>query len=1147
MKIKLIRGCFKIKKQLLMNIMKTFIFLCCSIVFSMSPINAVSQNSKITIQEDITLTVDEVFDLIMEQTEFSFFYEEGIFYKAPLVELKKGKIKTDELLKHCISNGNLELTLTENNTIIIKQKESEILVEKTKENKISGVVKDRYGEPIIGVSITNTNKESRTFTDINGEFTIVADKGDVIKITHLGYKTLEITLQTLSVLNVLLEENVEELKTVVIGYGKQTKNKVTGAIVSIKSQDISELPVASIEESIAGRMSGVQIVTPGAPGNGSQIKIRGVATITAGRSPLVVVDGYPLTEGSDLNAINPLDIETIDVLKDAASTAIYGSRGANGVILVTTKKAKSNKTVFAFDAYTGFQEVLNPMKFLNAYQYAQMVKEARDWGYVSDDPANRSENDDNETRLANGASPRNIIPTNLQKYLDGTPGLTDNNWLDDIFQKGKINSYNLSASGKNEKTNWFVSGGYFNQEGLIIGSDFERATVRVNLETKFNNFIKLGVNLSPSFSKQKSVVEGWTDSPLQQAILAEPFFTPYNDNGELNISQQIKWHNNGGTDGALVENPVAIALQKKDEKSKFRLFGSTFLELNLLQGLVFKTLFGGDFDYSLREQFRPSTIGAYRLDVSASVPSASERTRVRRNWVSENILSYKKHFNNHNLSLLGGYSYQKEYYDETIVDASLLNNNDIPNIAGATTTVSTKSISEWILISYFGRLQYDFKAKYLFSASLRKDGSSRFGANNKFGTFSSLSGGWIASKEDFFPQDIVVSHLKFRYSWGETGNNQIPNYGSTAVLAPLNGIINDELVNGQRPSTSPNSNLSWETSITNNIGVDLGLFNNKLNLNVDYFVSKTKDMLLEVPVPQQSGFSSSLQNVGSIENKGLEIVLSTSDINLGQVKWNSSFNFSTVKNKVTSLPSGDEGQIISGGTNITKVGKSIGDFYGYKVDGIYKTQEEIDNSAQSGTSVKVGDWRIVDVDKNDVIDDNDRTVIGSPLPDFTYGLNNRFAFKNIDLNVFIDGVKGNSVLSRTVRNATNGQGFSNQLAWYFENRWHPENNPNGTLARPDYTQSSERGRANVSSAFLQDGSFLRIRNITIGYNMPKELLSMLSLAKMRLYVTAKNLFMFTKFKGYNPEQSNSNPLDPSDTEGSYPLNKTFVIGLNVSF
>ena len=495
---------------------------------------------------------------------------------------------------------------------------------------------------------------------------------------------------------------------------------------------------------------------------------------------------------------------------------------------------------------------------------------------------------------------------------------------------------------------------------------------------------------------------------------------------------------------------------------------------------------------------------------------------------------------------MAGYSYQKEVTDNVEVNAPFLESDNIPNIAGAGETTSEKEINEWVLISYFSRLQYAFDSKYLLSASIRRDGSSRFGDNNKFGVFPSISGGWVVSNEGFFPKESFISNLKLRYSWGRTGNNQIGNYGSIAVLRQENGILDDNLASGQIPNTAPNADLSWETSTTNNAGIDISFFNNKLTLGVDYFVAKTEDMLLDVPVPQQSGFDISLQNIGAMENKGLEIALAVSDIDLGGVKWNSSINFSKVENEVLALAPG-QGQIIAGGTNITRIGSAIGEFYGYEVDGIYRSQAEIDASAQSGTDVKVGDWRIVDVDGNGTINDNDRTTIGSALPDFTYGFNNRFAYKNFDLNVFIDGVEGVDVLARTVRNATNGQGFSNQLVWYFENRWHPENNPNGTLARPDYTQSSERLRANVSSAFLQDGSFLRIRNITLGYNMPTDVISQIGLKRLRIYATATNPFLFTDFRGFNPEQTRSNPLDPSDTEGSYPLNKSYVLGLNISF
>ncbi len=1040
-----------------------------------------------------------------------------------------------------------------NNNISVKNTKGEIRNSEKLEVFINGVtitvtgkVTDENGESLVGVSVIISGTSNGTITNENGDFSLEIPENSVLSFSYIGYKTQEITVGKQTIISIVLREDAAILDEVlVIGYGTLSSAKILGAVSSIKSDDVSQLPVGGIDEALSGRLSGVQIVSDPSPGNASQIRIRGIGSMTAGRSPLIVVDGYPLTEGSDLNAINPLDIESVEVLKDAASTAIYGSRGANGVIMVTTKTAKSDKITFNLDTYSGFQQVLNPMKFLDAYQFAQLVKEARDWGYISADPTNRNANDDTATRLANGASPRHLIPDNFDKYLAGIPGLTNNNWLDGVFRNGRIENHNISVSGRSDNTKWFVSAGYFNQEGLIIGSGYDRYSSKINLETKLNDKIRFGINLSPSISNKKAIIEGWSDSPMQQAILSEPFFTPYNDNGDLNVSQQIRWHNNGGTDGALAENPVAIALRKKDRTSKFRLFGNTFLEVDILEELTFKTLFGADFDYSLREQFRPSTIGKYRLDVNSAVPWAKEKTKARKNWITENTLNYAENFDKHNLNLLAGYSYQKENREDIFVDAPVLNSNDIPNIAGTSTTTTSKDISDWVLISYFGRAIYDYDSKYLFSASIRRDGSSRFGADNKFGVFPSLSGGWIVSNEGFFPKELFINKLKLRYSWGKTGNNQIGNYGSIAVLKESNSYIDGAFAAGQIPSSSPNSNLSWETVVTNNFGLDLGVLRGKLNIGLDYFIAKTEDMLLEVPVPQQSGFTTSLQNIGKMENKGLELVLSISDINLGIVKWNSSINFTKIENEVTALAS-DQEQIIKG-VSITKKGNSIGELYGYVVDGIYKSQEEIDNSAQRGTDVKIGDWKIIDVVDNGSIDDFDRTVIGSPLPDFTYGFNNRFSYKNFDLNVFIDGLSGVDVLSRTVRNATNGQGFSNQLIWYYENRWHPQNNPNGTLARPDYTQSAERLRANISSAFIQNGSFVRVRNITLGYNLPDDLVSKFGLEKLRLYFTAKDPLLITDFKGYNPEQSRSDPLNPSNTEGAYPQNKSFILGLNASF
>ena len=1121
-------------------------------LFQLHANNTYAQKTKISLNFK-NVSLERVFDEIESITDFKFLYKDKEINYLQKVSIKADKEQLSEILKRLLTSRKISYTLNGKQIILKPSKEKVTIQKKSKPKEVpkiqlTGLVVDKSGEPLPGASVIEKGTSNGTQTDFDGNFKIsVKDKNAVLIVQYLGYAKQEIpVLDKKSIKVVLLEEAGALDEIVVIGYGSLSRSKVLGAVTSVGAEDISELPVSSVDDAIAGRVAGVQIVSDGAPGAGSTINIRGIGTLTAGGSPLIVVDGYPLTEGSDINAINPNDIESMNILKDAASTAIYGSRGANGVIIITTKKAKSDKITFNFNSFSGFQEVLNRPKFMNAYQFAEVVKEARDWGYVSADPANRNITDSNATRLSQGAVSRHLIPTNFDKYLEGTPGLTDNDWLDDIFRSGRIESYDIAVSGRSGNTNWYVSGGYFNQEGLILGSDFKRYIAKVNLNTKFSDKLSFGINLTPSTSNNNRVIDGWTDSPLQQAILSEPFFTPYNNQGELNISQQIRWHNNRGTDGALAENPVAIALQRKDERNKFRLFGSTFLEYQIIEGLKFKTLLGGDYDYSFREAFRPASIGRYRNDVNATVAWATERTLVRQNIITENTFTYNKSFGKHNINGLAGYSYQKENSTRTFVDAPNLDSDNIPNIAGTAVTTTDKDISKWVRISYFGRVQYDYDSKYLITASTRRDGSSRFGANTKFGNFSSFSAGWVVSNEKFFPEDSFVSKLKLRYSWGQTGNDQVGDFGSIATLRNLNGFLNGGLATGQIPSTSPNADLSWETSVTNNIGFDLGLFDNKLNLVVDYFVAKTEDMLLDVPVPLQSGFTRSLQNVGKMENKGLEIVLSTSDISLGDVKWNSSINFTTIDNKVTALGP-DQTEIIDG-THITRIGNSIGELFGYQVNGIYKSQEEINASAQSGTDVRVGDWRIVDTSGDGIINDDDRQSLGATLPDFTYGMNNRFSYRNFDLNVFVDGVQGVNVLSRTVRNASNGQGFSNQFQYYYENRWHPTNNPNGFLARPDYTQSSERLRANVSSAFIEDGSFFRVRNITLGYSLPQSVLEKIKLSKLRLYVTATNPFIFTNFKGFNPEQrDNNDPLSPSDTQGVYPLNKSYVLGLNVSF
>ena len=728
-------------------------------------------------------------------------------------------------------------------------------------------------------------------------------------------------------------------------------------------------------------------------------------------------------------------------------------------------------------------------------------------------------------------------PEFWKPYLDGTPGLVNNDWFDDIFRNAVITSHDVSVSGKSKGTNWYVSAGYFNQEGIVLGTEFERYSAKVRIKTKISKKLKFGMNITPTTSNVRYAVEGWNNSPISQAMLMQPYYTPYNDNGELNISQQIRGRERPGG-GPASENPVATAKMRDDQEGKFRIFGNTYLSYKIIKGLNFKTSLGGDFDYYLRETFQPSTVGQYRIDVNDARPSASESTRERKTILTENTLEYKRQFGRHYINAIAGYSYQKSKYKKSKIQAPELEGNSIKNIGGSLVTTSSKSISQWVLISYFGRLQYDFDSKYLFQGSIRRDGSSRFGADSKFGVFPSVSLGWNVSEEEYFPKATFLSQLKLRYSWGVTGNNQIGNFGAIATLGELNGYLNNQLSPGIYSNSSPNSALSWETTITNNIGVDIGILENKLNLSVDLFQANTQDMLLKVPVPQHSGYSTSLQNIGKIENKGVDIELSANGINIGPVGWSGSINLNITESEVVELGRG-QNQIITG-TGIIKIGDPIGQIYGYKSDGIFKSQEEVDNAPVGSDGL--GQIRIVDINGDNKIDANDRTVIGNVLPDFVYGFSNSFNYKNFDLNIFMDGVSGVDLFDKTATRTIDGEAWGNKQVSYFKDRWHPEKNPNGNSPRA----GGHTNRGRNSTYALQDGSFFRIRTITLGYTFKGSLVDKIGLSHLRVYSTARDPILFTKYRGFSPEQSTSNPLNLTNTEGRYPLSSSIVLGMNLT-
>ncbi|MFD2969216.1 SusC/RagA family TonB-linked outer membrane protein [Sphingobacterium bambusae] len=1024
----------------------------------------------------------------------------------------------------------------------------------TRQQTISGTVSDANGKPLAGVTIVEQQGNSATRTGNAGEFTLKTSKpSGLIDIRFLGFVSQERAFaSSTSLMEITLQEEMNLLNdVVVVGYGTQRKSSVTGAISSLRSEDVTAYAGGTMAEAISGRAAGVQVVQSSAmPGVNSKIKLRGTGTLTAGTDPLVVIDGFPMTEGTGLNAIDPNTIKSIEFLKDAASTAIYGSRGANGVIMVETKQGSSDKLTVSLNSFLGYQQRADAVKFVDAYDMAQFMYESRNTGYVSRDPVNRSESDDTETRRSRGASLRELIPGYLAPYLAGEPGLTNTNWLNEIFRTAPMTSHTLTVMGGDQKTNYAVIGNYFKQDGIIIGSDYERYSTNFNLRSNFSKRFKFGLTANPSYNKRNLFNNNgsWETDPLAIAMISYPFFAPYDAAGDLNISQQIR--ENTPTDGALGENPLAMIQMIDNTRDEFKLFGNTYLSVDLLKGLTFKTSLGGDYSAISSRMFDPSTVGTYR-QAAPDATRASSGTILRKNFLTENILSYVQTFGVNNLEAIAGHSYQYEYLSTTAINAFNFQDDQLRNVMGGTSFQVLQPQTEWTMLSYFGRINYNYDNRYLISGSIRRDGSSRFGANTKWSVFPAVSAGWTLSEESFFNTDNkIIQYAKFRASWGKTGNNQIPQYGAHPLLSIENYLDgNDALAGGVGLGTAPNPNLSWEVAESTNVGVDMYVVNNLLNISADYYVTNTNDLLLSVPVPRQSGYTSSLQNIGRVRNWGFELQLGTNKpILLGAVSWKPAANLSTNRNKVLALGDGQT-QIITGTNNfaLTRVGGPIAQMYGYQVTGIYKSQAEINEGpAMAGTLV--GDYIIADLNGDGVIDAQDKTTFGTGAPTLLYGTTHNFKYKQFDLSFTLQGEAGKKIYSRVLSTVISvGEGFAVPSQDYFDNRYHPVNNPNGTYATPNLGNfSNNRRETRASNVFFDNANYLRLRDVRLSYSLAEKAARMIGLSRLQLYASANNLFTITPYKGFSVDASTDNPLTQGYDNSNYPVARTFLVGLNLT-
>ena len=1014
---------------------------------------------------------------------------------------------------------------------------------------ITGVVSDAMG-PIAGANIIIKGTTNGNITDMDGKFTIEnVPANAILVVSYIGYTTQEIPIGNQTLFNIILKEDSEALdEVVVVGYGVMKKKDLTGAVAQVGSSALKDLKVSHPTEAMAGKLAGVQVQQVGGqPGQAATIRVRGSGSITASSAPLYVVDGYPLGE-QNLNAINPNDIESIEVLKDASAAAIYGSRAANGVVLVTTKSGKAGKVSVSLDIYAGFQNVTKKLELMNAQEFVEFSKEAFNNHYVESVPG------------ASASDPLNIRPSgNRYRY----PAFYDDaayvaslgegtDWQDEIYRTSPVQNYQLTVTGGDEKTKYMFSAGYFNQQGVVINSDYERFSARVKIDSELTKWLKLGVNVAPTYMNSNKTTQGhWaSDGVINAALATAPVVPVYNEDGTW-ASQAMYAVASDGLTGV----PNAVALTHiHNYDTDLRLFSNGYIELSLLKNLKIKSTIGADIREYRGEYFRPASIpnNGNVAPLPSTARSATEKSTEVINWLNENTISYTGTWDKHELDAVAGFTAQKNIYRYTEATGSDFPNDQIQTLNNATVKSSSSTRNTWTLLSYLARVNYRFDNKYYLTASIRADGSSRFGKNNRYGYFPSGSVAWRLSQEDFLNDVKWLSDLKIRASYGITGNNNIGDYAAIGLMTNANYVLGTgtgNIVNGAAKNSFSNADLTWEKTRQTDLGLEVAVLNNRLSLSLDLYYRKTTDLLMNVDIPTITGFSNAMQNIGKMENKGLEITLNGIPFQQEHFTWNATANISVNRNKVLELgPTGDP--IFSDGgagtDHITMIGEPIGSFYGYKMLGIFKTPEELE-AYPHFADTQVGDVKFEDVNKDGVIDADDRTIIGNNMPDFTWGMTHTFTFKNFDASISFQGVVGNEVLHLGRRFYTQGEGNQNQLKEML-GRWQSVENPgNGWIPRAN---SQPTGQNNaISSRWVEDGSFLRINNLTIGYTLPETFTKKCGMQRARVYVSTQNLLTITGYSGYNPETSfkEDNVIAPGTDYGMYPLYRTCTFGINVTF
>jgi len=1121
--------------------------------------------------------IQQTFKTIEKKTEYLFQFDDKIVDPSIKINFSGSSVRVSDLLMFISEKAGLQFKQM-NNSISVSRvdsnarpKEIEVLIQT---RSVSGkVVSLEDDESLPGVNIVEKGTSNGTVTNLDGEYNLTVSENATLVFSSVGFTTEEIQVGNQSVINLGLTPDIQQLQElVVVGYGTQRKGELTVAVSQVKGEELESIPKTNILETLGGRAAGVDVVTPsGAPGAQSTIRIRGANSVNSNASPLVVIDGFPIAaaegdlfEGSRmgisgsqtdlLSMINPNDIESIEFLKDAAATSIYGSRGANGVVLITTKSGREGKSEITFSANTGIHRVANQWEMMNANEFSNLLYDAYERGGID------------MQNLAFNPSGQQAIPAEYNTQ-----------WLDEIMRTGQIQDYNISFSGGNSNSNFSGSVGYLDNQGIIKSNYYKRYSARLNGEaTAWNDKITFGANANISYVDQKTLSDGRVYNRAMQMPPNYPLRYPegteyagyYTHSNSVVEAWDVLWGNNYGvasSNALTLQNPFLDIDVAQVPTNLARMILNGYASLEPIKGLTLKTSAGTDLNYS-KMKFLIQSEGPYR-PTGASLEHKQNQTY---SWLIENTMTYRGAIGNHTFTALLGQSSQKFYReglgiaveendpgnilvgnDPFFVDGWYFNNGVHDHL---TDSHKYAEVGEWTVASYFGRFNYSYDERYLLTATLRRDGSSKFGEDNKWGTFPGVSAAWNLHNEDFFNLNNV-NQLKFRGSWGVVGNGNIPSFQSLSLLRSIPSIPIGVVIAGT--STFENGlvdpALSWESTREIDFGIDAFIFN-KFNITTDVYWKKTYDLLYGFALPESTGFSSiATTNLGSLNQFGFEFAISGDILNAGDLNWFGTLNLNHISGKVTELPPNTDWV---GNQIRSYLNEPIGTIYGYEVDGIYNSTSEVEDPNNPYPNAQPGDYRYRDlggVDENGEFvmtpDGNitgaDRVDLGNVMPVVSFGFNNNFTYKDFDLNVFLRSSLGNKIYNQAKRELLDTDGDRNTIKEAV-NRWTPQNQSQ-TIQAANSNRNNPTGNAPIS-IFVEDGSYLRLANLTFGYSLSPDALTAIGIKQLRIYTTMNNLFVLTGYSGLDPEIGGGDALVPRGIDTStYPRIRTYSLGLNVKF